>query len=92
MTYTVKPAKNQLFCKHDEAEAKTASGILLPSTATEAPKTATVINVGEDVLDFKPHDTIIYKDYTATEIKLNNDDFFLISVDDVLGTVIEANE
>jgi len=91
-TYTVRPAKNQLFCQPDEAEVKTAGGILLTANTAEAPKTAKVINVGSSVSGFAPDDTIVYKDYAATDIKLNGDDFFLISESDVLGAVIETNE
>ncbi len=92
MTYTVRPAKNQLFCQPDEAETKTASGFLLTSSATEAPKTAKVINVGTGVTGFTANDTIVYKDYSATDIKLNGGDFFLINEQDVLGAVVETNE
>lgn len=87
---TIRPAKNQLFCQPDEAEKKTASGILLTDQAAEAPKTAKVINVGEDVRYFGRDDTIVYKSYSTTDIKLNGKDFFLIAEDDVLGTVVET--
>lgn len=86
---TIRPAKNQLFCQPDEAEKKTASGLLLTDNAAEAPKTARVINVGEEVQYFRRDDTIVYKSYATTDIKLDNTDFFLIAEDDVLGTVIE---
>lgn len=88
---TVKPSKNQLFCKPDEAQTKTASGILLEQKAAERPKTAKVINTGSGVGGFEANDTIIYKPYSISEVKLNGDDFFLVAEEDVLGTVIESN-
>lgn len=88
--HTVKPAPTQLFCKPDEAEQQTKSGILL-SAALDKPKTAKVINIGDTVSGFHPKDTIVYKSYATTELKLNGDDYFLISQDDVLGTVVEVD-
>lgn len=89
---TIKPAKNQLFCKPDEAETKTVSGIILTEKATDKPKTAKVINVGDEVTQFKAHDTIVYKTYSTTDIKLDKADYFLIAEDDVLGTVVDTEE
>lgn len=86
---TVRPAKNQLFCKPVEAETKTTSGILLTSAAVEKPKLAEVINVGEGVTGFNPHDQIIYKSYSTTDIQLNRDEFFLVAEEDVLGIVVD---
>ena len=82
---TIKPAPKQLFCKPEEAVTKTASGILLDQKAAEKPRTAEVINVGDKVTAFSPHDKIVYKPYSTTDIKLNGEDFFLVPEDDVLG-------
>jgi chaperonin GroES len=89
---TVKPGAKQLFCKPDEAEKKTASGFLLAESATEKPKTAEVVNIGAEVKHYASKDRIIYKPYSITEIKLNNEDFFLVDESDVLGTVIDVAE
>lgn len=90
MTHTIRPAKNQLFCQPDEAERATASGILLTTQAAEAPRTAKIINVGLNVSQFESKQTIVYKSYSTTDIKLDGQDFFLIAEDDVLGTVVET--
>lgn len=87
---TVKPASNQLFCKPDEAITKTASGILLEKKSAEKPRTAKVINVGDGVKGYQPNDTIIYKSYSTSEIKLNGNEFFLVEDRDVLGTIVET--
>lgn len=89
---TIKPAKNQLFCKPADNEKKTVSGILLTEKALDKPKTAEVINIGTDVKQFSPHDTIIYKSYSTTDVKLENVEYFLIEESDVLGTVVEVEE
>lgn len=86
---TIKPAKNQLFCKPDDAELKIGS-IYVGEKSVAKPRTAKVINTGDAVVHFKANDTIIYKTYSTTDIKLNGVDFFLVSEEDVLGTVIET--
>lgn len=87
---TIKPSSNQLFCKPEEKITKTQSGILLDASRVEKPKTAVVINVGDGVKGFKSNDKIIYKSYSTTDIKLNNEDYFIVAEEDVLGTVLEV--
>lgn len=89
---TVKPAPNHLFCKPDEAETKTASGILIQHKMAEKPRTAEVINVGGKVQGYLPKDKIVYKAYSTTELKLEGKDYFLIADEDVLGTIVETRE
>jgi chaperonin GroES len=85
---TIKPAPNQLFCKPDEAEKTTKSGFILQSV--EKPKTAQVINIGDTVSTYKPKDTVIYKSYATTELKIDEVEYILIHQDDVLGVVVET--
>lgn len=87
---TIKPASKQLFCKSKDAITKARSGILLTAEAAEKPQMAHVINVGSDVKDYVPEDTIIYKPYATTEIKLEGKTYFLVAEEDVLGSVIET--
>ena len=51
---------------------------------------AEVINVGSKVKDYESKQTIIYKPYATVDIKLDNQDYFLVDQEDVLGTVIEV--
>lgn len=87
---TIKPASKQVFAKPTEVEKKTKSGFLLSDAAIDKPKTAQVINVGSDITWLKQGDTIVYKQYTTNDIKLNDEDFLLIAEEDVLGTVLEV--
>ena len=87
---TIKPAKGYLFCKPEEVVTTTKSGFILSESAAEKPKIAEVINVGSNVTQCKSTDKIVYKSYSTTEIKLNDDDYFLIAEDDVLGTVLDT--
>lgn len=88
---TVKPSMNHLFCRKDEvSDTVTSSGILIQKSAQEKPKTAEVINVGSSVKGYKQRDTIIYKPYSTTDIKLDGKEYFLIAEEDVLGCVVES--
>ena len=87
---TLAPAKNCVFAQVPSIELTTKSGLILAATSVERPKTAEIINVGSDVDQYKRGDTIFYKLYSATEIKLNGDDFLIIQEDDILGKVIDV--
>lgn len=65
----------------------TTSGFLLPEEAASAPQIAEVINAG-DCCSYKSKDRIVYKSYSTTDITLEGKDYFLISDEDVLGTVV----
>lgn len=86
---TIAPAPGQIFAKPDEAEAKTKSGLLLDTKSAEKPRTAKVINVGDGVTFYRPNDTIVYKAYAPTEIKLEGVEYILVAAEDVLGKVIQ---
>ena len=86
---SIKPANKVLFCQPDEPETKTASGILLDLNKAEQPKIATVKAIGRDV-EYSVGDRIVYKSYSTSDIKLDGVEYFLISDEDVLGTVVEG--
>ncbi len=50
-------------------------------------QSATVISVGTGVTGVKKGDEIVYKEYTATEIKIDKEAFLIINIEDVLATV-----
>jgi len=94
MKANVKPLGDRLLVKRVEAETKTASGIYLPESATEKPQQAKVIATGDGkVLDsgerapfqVKKGDTIIIGKWGGTEIKLDGEDYLVMSEDDVLA-------
>lgn len=87
---TIKPAAKQVFARPTEAETRTKSGFILSDSAVDKPRTAEVINVGSEIDWIKPKDTIVYKMYTTTDIKLNNEDYMLIADEDILGVVVET--
>jgi len=89
---TIKPAAKQIFAKPQAVETTTASGIILTVDKDKKyePKLADIINVGSDVTSYSPKQTILYKEYAATEIKLNDEDYVMVDELDVLGVVVEV--
>ena len=82
----IKPLADRVVAKKDAPMEKTTSGIYL-GEAKEKPNYAEVIEVGADVKQIKKGDKILFREYSATEIKLENQDYLIIKEEDVLATV-----
>lgn len=83
----INPLADYVVAQSEEAEAKTASGLYLPPSSQEKPKTAKVAAVGPEVKRVKTGDRIIYKSYSTTEVKVGKDDYILVKEEDILATV-----
>ncbi len=76
----------------------TKSGIVLPETAKEKPQQGKVVAVGQGkyvngtLVSFKElgvevGQTIMFSKYGPTEIKLNDEDFYILESGDILGVL-----
>lgn len=87
----IKPLADRVVIKPVEAEAKTASGIIIPDTAKEKPQRGTVVAVGpgkkDEPLTVKEGDTVLYGKYSGTEINLEGEDVLIMRESDILGIV-----
>ncbi|MFN5943642.1 MAG: co-chaperone GroES [Phycisphaerae bacterium] len=94
---TVRPLGDKILVKRDEAASKTDSGIFLPETSKDKPKTGVIEAVGTGNLNtdtgaripltLKKGDRIIFTSYSGTEIKLDGVEFLMMSEDDVLAVI-----
>ncbi len=82
----LKPLSDRVVAVKEEATVTTKSGILL-GEAKEAPAYATVESVGPEVKTVKQGDKIIYKNYSTTDIKLDDKDYIILKEEDVLATL-----
>ena len=82
----IKPLKDRVVAIKSAAATKTASGILY-GEAKEKPPYATVESVGKDVKEIKKGDRIIYREYSATEVKIEKTDYLIIKEEDILATL-----
>jgi chaperonin GroES len=87
MSSAIQPLADYVVAVNEEPETKTASGLYIPESAQEKPKTVKVVAVGKDVKAVKAGDRIIYKSYSSTEVKVGKDEYVLIKEEDILATV-----
>jgi len=92
----IRPLNDKIVVKRVEAEAKTKGGIVLPDTAKEKPKEGIVVAVGSGKLlesgsraafQVKEKDRIIFSSYAGTEVKVDGEEYLVLSEDDVLAVV-----
>jgi chaperonin GroES len=82
----LKPLKDRVVAVVEKPLEKTKSGILL-GEAKEKPAYAVVESVGPEVKEIKKGDKIVYKEYSTTEIKIDEKDYIILKEEDVLATL-----
>lgn len=87
MSTKIQPLADYVVAQAEEAQTKTASGLILPGNAAEKPKVAKVVATGNDVKQVKTGDRILYKSYSPTEVKLEGEEYLLVKEEDVLATI-----
>lgn len=91
----IKPLGDRVLLERvNEAEEKTAGGILIPDSAKEKPQEAIVMAVGPGKLlddgkrgsmDVKNGDRVVISKWGGTEIKISGKELLLVSMDDILA-------
>lgn len=88
MAAPISPMPDYVVVQAEEATTKTASGLYLPDSAKEKPKTAKVVAVGSNVSEVKVGDRVIYKnEYEATSVKQGSAEFTIVFKNNVIATV-----
>ena len=95
--FSLKPLEDRIVVKPSDEEETTASGIVIPDTAKERPQEGKVVAVGPGrfdddgknrvPMDVKDGDTVIYSKYGGTEVKVEGDEYLILSARDVLAVV-----
>lgn len=91
----LRPLEDRVVVKPIEAEERTKSGIVLPDTAKEKPQQGEVVAVGpgrfEDgqrvPMEVKVGDTVIYSKYGGTEVKIEGEEYIILSSRDILAVI-----
>ena len=87
----IKPLGDRVVIKMVEAEETTKSGIILTAAAKEKPQIAEVVAVGpgtkEVQMELSVGDKVIMSKYAGTEIKLDGEEFIILSQNDVLAKI-----
>lgn len=89
MSVTFKPLADRVLIEPAPAEEKTASGIIIPDTAKEKPLKGTIIAAGggkkEEPMTVKVGDSVLYGQYSGTEIKLDGKKYLIMRESDIYG-------
>ncbi len=87
----IKPLQDRVVIKMLEAEETTKGGIILSAASKEKPQVAEVVAVGpgkEDVkMEVKIGDKVLTSKYSGTEVKIDDEEYTILKMDDILGIV-----
>lgn len=91
----IRPLNDNVVLKKEKIVRETASGIVL-SQKEEEPEYATVVAVSEGKrndkgeiipINLKVGDKVVYKTYSPTKIKIDNEEYLILSSDDILAVI-----
>ena len=91
------PISDHIVFKPVSAEEKSVSGIIIPDTVNkERPERGEVIAIGpgrelengsRSKMEVQPGQIVLFKKYAPDEVKMNNEEFLLIRMEDVMGII-----
>jgi chaperonin GroES len=96
MAFNLEPLEDRVVVKPlDEETQKTPTGIIIPDTAKEKPQEGEVVAAGpgrfEDgkriPMDVKVGDRVVYSKYGGTEVKVEGEDYLILSARDLFAVV-----
>ncbi len=94
MATKVVPLTDHIILQAVEADEVTASGLVIPDSAKEAPQHGDVIAVGPgkmndagvvETMDLKSGDRVLYQKYTGQEVAVDSEDYIVIRFQDVMA-------
>jgi chaperonin GroES len=94
---SIKPLHDRVVIKRVEAEEKTASGIVLPDSATEKPVMGDVIAVGDGkyaengtkiAMSVKVGDKVVFGKYSGQPVKLDGEEYVIMNETEILGIIV----
>jgi chaperonin GroES len=87
----IKPFEDRVLVEPEEIEeSRTKSGIIIPDTAKEKPRTGKVIEVGTDeelAENIKVGDKIIFAKFTGDEVEFDGKKYLIVSRSDILAVI-----
>lgn len=91
----IKPLFDNVLIKPLDAEAKTASGIILPDSAKEKPQIGLVMAIGDGkIVKGEKHPVVVkvgqkvmYKKWGGSEVKVQGEEWTMVSQEDILAII-----
>lgn len=96
MSISITPLEDRVVLQQSEAEQTTNFGLVLVDSAKEKPQQGEVIAVGPGRIDdngnrvpvdVKVGDTVIYSRYGGTDVKIDGEEYMILSARDVLAKI-----
>lgn len=88
----LQPLNDRVIVKADEAEEKTAGGLILTSDSKEKPVTGKVVAVGDGIIDangnkvpvqVKVGDKVLYGKFGGTEVTVDGEELLILRAEDI---------
>lgn len=92
----LRPLYDRVIVKRVEQQRKTASGIVIPDTATEKPEQGEVIAVGQGKqledgtlrpLEVKIGEQVLFGKYAGQTVKLDGVEYLVLREEDILAVI-----
>jgi len=92
----IRPLHDRVIVKRIEEERKTASGIVIPDTATEKPDQGEIVAVGKGKkgddgklipLDVKVGDKVLFGKYSGQTVKVQGEELLVMREEDLMGVL-----
>ena len=92
----IRPLHDRVIVKRLEEERTTASGIVIPDSATEKPDTGEILAVGtgkllEDgkvrAVDVKVGDKVLFGKYSGQTVKIEGEEVLVMREEDIMGVL-----
>ena len=92
----IRPLHDRIIVRRLEEERKTASGIVIPDSATEKPDQGEVLAAGNGKilengtvrpLDVKVGDKVLFGKYAGQTVKVDGEELLVMREEDIMGVV-----
>ena len=92
----IRPLHDRVIVKRLEEERKTASGIVIPDSATEKPDQGEIIAVGKGkvgddgkvrALEVKVGDKVLFGKYACQSVKIKGVEYLVMREEDIMGVI-----
>ena len=91
-----RPLHDRILVRRVDEEEKSAGGIIIPDTAKEKPMQGSDVAVGAGArddkgalvpLDVNAGDTILFGQWSGTEVKIDSEELLIMKEADILGVM-----
>ena len=92
----IRPLHDRVIVKRLEEERKTASGIVIPDSATEKPDQGQIVAIGKGkilengevrALDVKVGDKVLFGKYSGQTVKVKGEELLVMREEDIMGII-----